>query len=92
MNKNPEDNSDFDSDNEINPLDSVRQDGSYYSSQKSKESLQISSENSMKKKPIQFSIVGKPNIGKSTLVNAFLKEHRVVVSDIAGTTRDSVTT
>lgn len=46
----------------------------------------------MKKKPIQLSIVGKPNIGKSTLVNGLLKEHRVVANDMAGTTRDSVQT
>lgn len=34
--------------------------------------------------------MGKPNIGKSTLVNALLKEHRVVANDMPGTTRDSV--
>lgn len=45
----------------------------------------------MKQKPIQLSIIGKPNIGKSTLVNGFLKEYRVVANDMPGTTRDSVT-
>jgi len=44
----------------------------------------------MTKKPIQISIVGKPNIGKSTLVNSLLKEFRVVANDMEGTTRDSV--
>jgi len=44
----------------------------------------------MTKKPIQLSIVGKPNIGKSTLVNGLLKEFRVVANDMPGTTRDSV--
>jgi GTP-binding protein len=39
---------------------------------------------------IKFAIVGKPNVGKSTLVNALLKEDRMVVADLAGTTRDSV--
>ena len=37
----------------------------------------------------KFSIIGRPNVGKSSLTNALLNEERVVVSDIAGTTRDS---
>jgi GTPase len=44
----------------------------------------------MKRKPIQLSIVGKPNAGKSTLVNALLKEQRVIANDLAGTTRDAI--
>ncbi len=39
---------------------------------------------------LKFSIIGRPNVGKSSLMNAILNEERVVVSDIAGTTRDSV--
>jgi GTP-binding protein len=39
---------------------------------------------------IRVSIIGRPNVGKSTLVNAILKEKRVVASEIAGTTRDPV--
>ena len=38
----------------------------------------------------KFAIVGKRNAGKSTLINALVGEERVIVSDIAGTTRDSV--
>lgn len=39
---------------------------------------------------VRVAIVGRPNVGKSTLVNRLLGEDRVVVSDIAGTTRDSI--
>jgi len=39
---------------------------------------------------IRVAIVGRPNVGKSTLVNRLLGEERVVVSDVAGTTRDSI--
>ncbi len=38
----------------------------------------------------RVAVVGRPNVGKSTLVNRLLGEERVVVSDIAGTTRDSI--
>ena len=42
------------------------------------------------KNGVQTAIVGKPNTGKSTLLNALLNENRAIVSDIAGTTRDTI--
>jgi GTPase len=40
--------------------------------------------------PLKLAIVGRPNVGKSSIVNAILKNQRTIVSDAAGTTRDSV--
>jgi GTPase len=42
--------------------------------------------------PIRVSFVGRPNVGKSSIVNALLGQERGIVSDVAGTTRDSIDT
>lgn len=48
---------------------------------------EITEENALK-----FSIIGRPNVGKSSLINALLNEERTIVSDEAGTTRDAIDT
>jgi GTPase len=40
--------------------------------------------------PIRLAVIGRPNVGKSSLVNRFLRDERVIVSPLAGTTRDAI--
>ena len=47
-------------------------------------------DNEEKSNAIKIAVVGRPNAGKSSLVNALLNEDRVIVSDVSGTTRDSI--
>ena len=56
------------------------------------ESLPENAEETLNEDIITFCMVGRPNVGKSSLVNAILNENRVIVSDISGTTRDSIDT
>ena len=48
-------------------------------------------DDALKKRPIQLAIVGRPNVGKSTLVNALLKDERMLTGPEAGVTRDAIT-
>ena len=52
--------------------------------------LPAAEENETKKRPLRVAVVGRPNSGKSSYINRLLKAPRVIVSDIAGTTRDAV--
>lgn len=50
----------------------------------------IEDEEQNEEHPVRIAIVGKPNAGKSSIVNALLGKERVIVSDVSGTTRDSI--
>jgi GTP-binding protein len=56
------------------------------------EALAAVPESAPEDEAVRLAVIGRPNVGKSSMVNKLLGEDRVVVSDIAGTTRDSVDT
>ena len=52
--------------------------------------IEIEEKTEEENKPLKIAIVGKPNAGKSSILNNLLKKERAIVSDISGTTRDSI--
>lgn len=59
-------------------------------SEEEKQKIEQSTQTPFADLPIKFALIGKPNVGKSTLTNRMLGEERVVVADMPGTTRDSI--
>lgn len=54
--------------------------------------LPETSQDEDEREEIRLAIIGRPNVGKSSMINAFTGEQRMIVSDIAGTTRDAIDT
>lgn len=54
--------------------------------------LKLKAKEKVEEADVSIAIIGRPNVGKSSLLNSFLNEERVIVSDISGTTRDSTDT
>lgn len=52
--------------------------------------IEIEEEKEEENKPLKIAIVGKPNAGKSSILNNLLKKERAIVSNVSGTTRDSI--
>ena len=65
-------------------------DGVYYLIEEILEHFPDADETQPENKHPVFAVIGRPNVGKSTLVNAILGEERVIAFDMAGTTRDSI--
>ena len=65
-------------------------DGVYYLIEEVLENFPEAEEEQPENKHPVFAVIGRPNVGKSTLVNAILGEERVIAFDMAGTTRDSI--
>lgn len=74
------------------PISAERNSGIYNLLDKIVEDFKDVSDIEYDESVIKFSVIGRPNVGKSSLVNALLNEERAIVSNVSGTTRDAVDT
>ena len=72
-------------------LSAEKSDGREFSDEPADDMAAEESAENLKKRPIQVAIVGRPNVGKSTLVNALLNDERMLTGPEAGLTRDAIT-
>ena len=85
-----ENNSDYDSDNDIDPIDNFIIRSNVLKNKHEKYSIESETNFKTYKKTIKVSVIGQPNVGKSSIINKLIKENRLIVSDIPGTTRDVI--
>ncbi|MGB5109756.1 MAG: ribosome biogenesis GTPase Der [Formosimonas sp.] len=71
-------------------LDRLARDAEIEKILKSKETIKVVPQTERVDRPIKIAVVGRPNVGKSTLINTLIGEDRVIAFDMPGTTRDAI--